>query len=60
MNTEQFQQFIEIIAKSLKSQNRNNAALKENNVKCFYSTDEEDPFEWFNNFECAFEANKWI
>ncbi|CAG8742020.1 9403_t:CDS:1, partial [Racocetra persica] len=28
-------------------------------VKCFYGTDDEDPFEWFAEFERAAKANNW-
>ncbi|RIB27324.1 hypothetical protein C2G38_2160803 [Gigaspora rosea] len=62
MNTKQFQQFIEMITKSLESQNGSMIAPKENNnitVKGFYSTDEEDPFECFDELKHATEANNW-
>ncbi|RIB21839.1 hypothetical protein C2G38_2175571 [Gigaspora rosea] len=48
MNTEQFQQFIEMMTRSLESQNGSMAAPKENNhvkVKDFDGMDEEDPLK---------------
>ncbi|CAG8476658.1 17424_t:CDS:2 [Gigaspora margarita] len=42
--------------------NGSKSEIKESNhvkVKGFYSTKDEDPFEWFDDFECATKANNW-
>ncbi|CAG8799298.1 855_t:CDS:2 [Gigaspora margarita] len=42
--------------------NNNKSEVKESNhvkVKSFYGTEDENPFEWFDIFERAAEANNW-
>lgn len=54
MNPEQFKEFIETMF--------GKSSPKENNhvrIKSFFSTEDEDPIEGFNEFERAAEANNW-
>ncbi|RIB30630.1 hypothetical protein C2G38_2152082 [Gigaspora rosea] len=61
MNNEQFQQFMELMTKSVNGDGTK-VLLKENNlvkVKYFYGTDDKDPFEWLDDFEKVAKANNW-
>ncbi|CAG8466665.1 17558_t:CDS:2 [Gigaspora rosea] len=61
MNEKHFNKFMDTMIKSA-SKEEPKAPLKESNlvkIKYFYGTDDKDPFEWFDDFKRASEANNW-
>ncbi|RIB30064.1 hypothetical protein C2G38_2153636 [Gigaspora rosea] len=54
MNAKQFKEFMEMMSGRSSSKETNHVR-----IKCFFSTEDEDPIEWFDDFERAAEANNW-
>jgi len=54
MNTKQFKEFMEMMSSRSNSKETNHVW-----IKSFFSTEDKDPIEWVDDFECAAEANNW-